>query len=64
MNVLDAHEPYAAPKPYDRLFPGRMEGVGDVNRAYLKTGLLPPRPRCSRTACRNTTASCATWTRN
>jgi arylsulfatase A-like enzyme len=41
MNVLDAHEPYAAPAPYDRLFPGKMDGVGDVNRAYLKTGLLP-----------------------
>lgn len=41
MNVLDAHEPYAAPPPYDGLFPGRMDGVGDVNRTYLKTGLLP-----------------------
>ena len=41
LNVLDAHEPYAAPPPYDRLFPGRLEHVGDVNREYLKTGRLP-----------------------
>jgi len=41
MNVLDAHEPYAAPAPYDRLFPGKIDDAGDVNRAYLKTGLLP-----------------------
>ena len=25
VNVLDAHEPYAAPPPYDRLFPGRLD---------------------------------------
>jgi arylsulfatase A-like enzyme len=41
LNALDAHEPYAAPPPYDRHFPGRLDGVGDVNRAYLKSGLLP-----------------------
>ena len=41
LNVLDAHEPYAAPPPYDRLFPGRLEHVGDVNAEYLKTGRLP-----------------------
>jgi arylsulfatase A-like enzyme len=25
LNVMDAHEPYEAPPPYDRLFPGRLE---------------------------------------
>jgi arylsulfatase A-like enzyme len=41
LNVLDAHEPYAAPPPYDRLFPGRLDHVGDVNHEYLRTGQLP-----------------------
>ena len=41
LNVLDAHEPYAAPPPYDRLFPGRLDHVGNVNREYLRTGQLP-----------------------
>jgi arylsulfatase A-like enzyme len=25
LNLIDAHEPYAPPPPYDRLFPGRLE---------------------------------------
>jgi arylsulfatase A-like enzyme len=25
LNFMDAHEPYEAPAPYDRLFPGRLE---------------------------------------
>jgi arylsulfatase A-like enzyme len=27
MNVMDAHEPYAALPPYDRMFPGHADGV-------------------------------------
>lgn len=27
LNVMDAHEPYAAPPPYDGMFPGRSPGV-------------------------------------
>jgi arylsulfatase A-like enzyme len=27
LNVMDAHEPYAAPPPYDRMFPGRGDGL-------------------------------------
>lgn len=41
LNVLDAHGPYAVPAPYDRLFPGKVEKAGDVQRAFHDTGRLP-----------------------
>src|SRR5262249_53185379 len=41
MNILDAHEPYVAPPGYDRLFPGRLDHAGNVNRDYLTTHQLP-----------------------
>jgi arylsulfatase A-like enzyme len=41
LNVLDPHEPYRARAPYDVLFPGRMEGLGDVSGQYHATGHVP-----------------------
>jgi len=42
LNVLDPHEPYRAPEPYDRLFPGKREGVTRVNARFRATREVPP----------------------
>ncbi len=38
MNILDPHEPYAPPPPFDTRFPGKIESYGDILTSRVFAG--------------------------